>query len=215
MKSNYFVLLITLLPLIKANAEITIFEDKHHNLLTNMVIVDSRKLQDCIALSVKKSKCLPAEMFQSKNGVLASFRDIYWVFGASTIKHTNGVLVFGDNPQQRNALAGLFHLAGQKNVWIWPNNFKEIVKQLGQGVGSEREQVRSTFYSGEMRDKLIVLTKELAYMKKNNWTIVSTEKNQAIKDSKLIAYKNSPLDSIALFVDLMLSGYRNVKVVVD
>jgi hypothetical protein len=52
-------------------------------------------------------------------------------------------------------------------------------------------------------------------MKKNNWTIVSTEKNQAIKDSKLIAYKNSPLDSIALFVDLMLSGYRNVKVVVD
>ena len=169
--------------------------------LKKMILIDASNISICQKESVKTAKCIPIKTFQSEQGELASFYHITWVLGTSGIKGSEELLVFADDDIQRDALVSLLYLAGQKKVWRWKNSKSDLQKLLGQGKGQARGIIRSKYYTARMRDKYLVLPKELELLKKQEWQITTDDK---LSSNKTVIIGNQPLESLARFTRLLM-----------
>ena len=133
-------------------------------LAAGAVAVDTRATEACAAKSIEGARCLPAAAFLGPHRRLADFREILWLLGANGLDGGEHVLVAGDAPEARDFVAGILHLAGQKQVSI-------LTRSLSQGAGlpadalgpgTERAMTREKVFQAPLRDPLIVLRGELA-----------------------------------------------------
>lgn len=128
------------------------------------VPIDARALSACRARSLPGARCLPAADFLGPHGRLASIRDMLWLIGAAGLSGNEHVLVIGNAPRERDFVAGILYLAGQKKISI-------LTQPVARGggldkdalvPGEERAATRQAVFQAPMRDDLIVLRGELA-----------------------------------------------------
>jgi hypothetical protein len=200
------------------HSKITIINTATQAQLKNKVLVDARNLKSCQASSVTGAKCLPADTFHSKKGDLASFYDIGWAFGTANLKETDDVLVFADEPQDRNALAGLLFLAGHHKVAYWSGKVSELQKLVGSAAGQSRGILRTHIYLGIMRDNYIALSNEIESLKKKGWQVIlesNLKPGFKLKNKKLLIAGKSPIKNIATFAQLQAEGKHQLLLSID
>jgi len=131
-----------------------------------VTVVDARAPAACLAKSVRGAHCLPAADFLGPHGRLASFRQIFWLLGTAGLSGREHVLVVGDDPVERDFVAGMLYLSGQRKVSI-------LTRAVSQGAGlapdalgpgRPRAMLRNPIYQGTVRGDDIVLRTELARM---------------------------------------------------
>ncbi len=133
-------------------------------LLGRVIVVDARAQPACLAKSVRGAHCLPAADFLGPHGRLASFRQIFWLLGTAGLSASEHVLVVGDDPTERDFVAGMLYLSGQREVSILA---QPVSKGAGLapealGPGTPRAMTRNPVYQGTVRGADIVLRSELA-----------------------------------------------------
>lgn len=139
------------------------YTDHASNLIGSVTVVDARSEDACLRYTVRGAHCLPAADFLGPHGRLASFREIYWLLGTAGLSEQVHVLVVGDDPTERDFVAGMLYLCGQKKVSILTipvargAGLKQT--QMGQGIG--RGMTRNPIYQGVVREDQIVLRDEL------------------------------------------------------
>lgn len=133
-------------------------------LIGHATVVDARPLAACLHRSVANAKCLPASDFLGPHGRLAAFTDLYWLLGTAGIAARDAVLVVGDNPRERDFVAGMLYLSGQAAVTVLNRPISDgaglPVSSLGPGTA--RGMLRQPIYEGTVRADAIVLRSELA-----------------------------------------------------
>lgn len=133
-------------------------------LMGRVTVVDVRAQATCLARSIDGAHCLPAAEFFGPHGRLAGFREIFWLLGTAGLSGREHVLVAGDDPTERDFVAGMLYLCGQRKVSILTLPLSQGVglpaAQLGTGMG--RAMTRNPFYQATVRENDIVLRSELA-----------------------------------------------------
>jgi len=127
-------------------------------------LIDSRTEARCRAATVPGAVCLPPEAFFGPHRRLASVRDISWVLGSAGLRGDEAVLVLGDDPVRRDAIAALLYLAGQSQVLVLNAPMDELAGRadVAWTPGRPRAILREPIHLGPWRDELIVLRDELA-----------------------------------------------------
>mgnify|MGYP001827949775 CR=1 FL=1 len=127
-------------------------------------LIDSRTEASCRAATVPGAVCLPPEVFFGPHRRLASVRDISWVLGSAGLRGDEVVLVLGDDPVRRDAVAALLYLAGQSQVLVLNAPMDELAGRADAAwtPGRPRAILREPIHLGPWRDELIVLRDELA-----------------------------------------------------
>lgn len=126
------------------------------------VVVDARPQADCMERSLAGARCLPAMDLLGPHHSLPSWRDLIWLLSAAGLKGDETVLVVGQDATDRDFVAGLLHLAGQKRVLILSEPVPRAVNAgLAAAPGSPRAFARSVVFEAPMRDDLLVLGQDL------------------------------------------------------
>ncbi len=166
---GFFPILFTLLwmaPIGSSQASDTAFGYTDHasNLIGKVTVVDARSEGACLRYTVRGAHCLPAADFLGPHGRLASFREIYWLLGTAGLSEQVHVLVVGDDPTERDFVAGMLYLCGQRKVSILtiPIARGAGLEQTQMGQGTGRGMTRNPIYQGVVREGQIVLRDELA-----------------------------------------------------
>ncbi|NEX22456.1 hypothetical protein G3480_19455 [Thiorhodococcus mannitoliphagus] len=131
---------------------------------TDLRLIDTRPEADCIASSASGAVCLPPEAFFGPHRRLASFRDIAWVLGTAGLRGDESVLVLGNDPVRRDAVAALLYLAGQSEVSVLYGRLDRLldVGLFEKGVGRGRGILRDPIHAGHWLEDRILLRNELA-----------------------------------------------------
>ncbi|BBP04023.1 hypothetical protein TPL01_15980 [Sulfuriferula plumbiphila] len=140
------------------------YTDHASNLIGSVTVVDARAENACLRYTVRGAHCLPAADFLGPHGRLASFREIYWLLGTAGLSEKAHVLVVGDDPTERDFVAGMLYLCGQEKVSILsiPVARRAGLEQTQMGQGTGRGMTRNPIYQGVVREDRIVLRNELA-----------------------------------------------------
>ncbi|HUW29699.1 MAG TPA: rhodanese-like domain-containing protein [Sulfuriferula sp.] len=166
---EFFPILLTMLWMVLAGnsqaSEVAFGYTNHaSNLIGSVTVVDARAEDACLHYTVRGAHCLPAADFLGPHGRLASFREIYWLLGTAGLSEQAHVLVVGDDPTERDFVAGMLYLCGQRKVSILTTPIARGAgleqAQMGQGTG--RGMTRNPIYLGVVREGRIVLRDELA-----------------------------------------------------
>lgn len=132
--------------------------------LAGITVVDARAQAACMKSSLRGAHCLPAADFLGPHGRLASFRQIYWLLGTAGLSGGEHVLVVGDDPTERDFVAGMLYLCGQASVAILKTRISDAAglprEQIGPGV--PRAMTRNPIYQAQQRGDDVVLRSELA-----------------------------------------------------
>ena len=131
--------------------------------LVDITVVDARTQAACMKSSLREAHCLPAADFLGPHGRLASFGQIYWLLGTAGLSGREHVLVVGDDPTERDFVAGMLYLCGQASVSILKLRISDGARlpreQVGRGV--PRAMTRNPIYQAQVRGGDIVLRSEL------------------------------------------------------
>lgn len=166
---GFFPILLTMLWMVPAgNSQASEaafgYTDHASNLIGSVTVVDARTEDACLHYTVRGAHCLPAADFLGPHGRLASFREIYWLLGTAGLSEQAHVLVVGDDPAERDFVAGMLYLCGQRKVSILtiPIARGAGLEQAQMGQGTGRGMTRNPIYQGVVREGRIVLRDELA-----------------------------------------------------
>ncbi|WP_413439014.1 sulfurtransferase [Sulfuriferula sp. GW1] len=166
---GFFPILFTMLWMVLAGnsqaSEVAFgYTDHASNLIGSVTVVDARAEDACLHYTVRGAHCLPAADFLGPHGRLASFREIYWLLGTAGLSEQAHVLVVGDDPTERDFVAGMLYLCGQRKVSILtiPIARGAGLEQTQMGQGTGRGMTRNPIYLGVVREGRIVLRDELA-----------------------------------------------------
>jgi len=135
--------------------------------LDGVTVVDARARGACVQRSVRGAHCLPAADFLGPHGRLASFRQIFWLLGTAGLSGQEHVLVVGDDPVERDFVAGMLYLCGQARVSVLTAPVAAGAAGAGLpaaqlGPGTPRAMTRSPIYQATVRDDDLVLRTDLA-----------------------------------------------------
>lgn len=129
------------------------------------VVIDARPLDACTQRSFAGARCLAAAEFLGPHRRLAGYRDILWLLGTAGLRGNETVLVVGQDPLERDFVAGLLHLAGQARVLILTAPAtRELAGGIPAAPGVARSFTREAVFEAPMRDTLVVLGRELRGM---------------------------------------------------
>jgi len=129
----------------------------------NEVVIDARPLAECRRASLPGARCLPADEFLGPHRRLAGEREILWLLGTAGLDGSEAVLVAGLDATERDFLAGLLHLAGQRAVRVLAEPLPRLLAGRADAApGNERGIVRAAVYTAPMRDRGLMLKPELA-----------------------------------------------------
>ena len=130
------------------------------------VVVDTRPLAECRTRTLAGARCLPADDLFGPQRRLPSARDLLWLLGTAGFAGNETVWVVGHDPVARDFVAGLLHVAGQREVRIVTEPVaRALAGGAPAGPGRERAMVRETVFEAPMRDELLVLLPELRAMR--------------------------------------------------
>lgn len=131
---------------------------------SDALVIDTRPLSACEKNTIAGAHCLPASDLLGPDGRLPSFADIFWALGTVGLSGHETVLIVGNQPGNRDFVAGLLYLCGQHRVEILTPPVEAVLREghWPAGQGQSRGILRTVVYTASMRDKLIVLPAELA-----------------------------------------------------
>ncbi len=127
------------------------------------VIVDARAAKACEAASLPGARCLPVRDLLGPHNRLANPSGLLWALGTAGLTGRERVLVAGAPSLDRDFLAGLLFIAGQRQVLV----LRPAIARLGrQGTplqpGTARAMTREAVWQAPMRADRIVLGSEIA-----------------------------------------------------
>ena len=130
------------------------------------VVVDSRTAQQCETATMAGARCLPAADFFGPHRRLASIAEIAWLLGTAGLDGNESVLVVGDDATDRDFVAGMLFIMGQRQVRILADHVSRLVSSnmFSKYAGVARSQVRETVYSASSRIQNVVFGLELFRM---------------------------------------------------
>lgn len=124
------------------------------------VIVDARDAKRCEKASLNGARCLPVRDILGPHKRLANFSGLLWLFGTAGLTGAEHVLVVGDQSRDKEFLAGVLYLAGQRKVSVLTKSLNSQPKdKLAPGIS--RSKTRETVYQAAMRNGRIVLRSDL------------------------------------------------------
>ena len=199
--------------------------------------VDTRSLAACAERSLRAARCLPAAEFLFPDGRLASFRGILWLLGTAGLDGRETVIVFGDSPTDRQFVAGVLLLSGQAQVFLWNASPEALFTSRPEeiGPGHRRGVIRDPVYIAWMREAMLVLRHDLiARIRSDSAPLIvdgragdpqqrirgairydpESWRRRAGESGEVIAYAESPRESIAFFTHLQSRGV-DAKVYAD
>jgi hypothetical protein len=125
------------------------------------VLLDTRPAAVCAARSVRGARCLPVEEFRDAQGRLPDWREILWLFSTARLTGSETALVLGEQALERDAVAALLHIAGQREVRVVEEPVSRLLDAgMAAGPGAPRDFARQVAYTGRMRDTMLVLRQE-------------------------------------------------------
>lgn len=125
-------------------------------------IVDTRPEAVCRKATLSGARCLPVHEFIGPHKRLANISGVLWLLGSAGIKGDEHLLVIGDRPDEKELMAGLLYLAGQKRVSVLMPMVKAVAgEQQELKPGRIRSKTREAVYAAPMRDRHIILRGEL------------------------------------------------------
>lgn len=128
------------------------------------VVVDTRPAEACKQRSLAGARCLPAAIFLSTHRRLPGERDLLWLLGTAGLKGDETVLVVGQDATDRDFVAGLLYMAGQRRLQVLTEPVGRLLESGKTGPGRERSFAREVVFEAPMRDGLVVLRDELLAM---------------------------------------------------
>jgi len=134
------------------------------------LLLDTRSADRRKQRSLKGARCLSADELLGPNRRLPSLRDIAWLLGALGLSGDETVVIAGRPGLQRDFVAGVLYLAGQRSVQVLTPPLGRLISaakgelENGRGRGMSREVI----YSAHPRDGQIVLRQELWQMIKED-----------------------------------------------
>lgn len=127
-----------------------------------VTVIDSRPLADCKQATLPNARCLPADDFLGPHRSLSSERDLLWLLGTAGLDGSEAVLVVGQDATARDFVAGLLHLAGQRQVRVLTEPLARVLAGRSDAVpGQERGMIRAAVYTAPMRAERVVLKQEI------------------------------------------------------
>lgn len=128
-------------------------------------ILDTRAQASCEKASLPQARCLPVRDLLGPHNRLANISGLLWLFGTAGLTGNESVLVIGDNARDRDFLAGLLYLAGQKQVSVLTRSLAGLkANDLAFKPGLARSTTREVVYQAAMRSHVAVLRSELVQM---------------------------------------------------
>lgn len=144
-----------LVPFVRVTTAYGIENDFSYTKRTDFTsVIDTRALKKCETASLMNARCLPASVFLGPHGRLVNFRDILWLFGGVGLQGNETVLVIGDNPKDRDFVAGLLYVAGQAKVQVLSEKLNPELMTEG---GTARNITREKIFEATMRDRKSVV----------------------------------------------------------
>jgi len=136
-----------------------------------IVIADTRAADACRAKSLEGARCLPSADFIAPQSRLPDERNLLWLLGTAGLTGDEHVLVVGDDAVARDFVAGILHVAGQRDVRVLTEPVSRLIASGANAApGRGRASIREAVYTAPMRDGLVVLRRELVAMRP--WPVV-------------------------------------------
>ncbi|HEB96118.1 MAG TPA: hypothetical protein ENI96_06785 [Sedimenticola thiotaurini] len=124
-----------------------------------MTILDLRPADRCSSGSFAGARCLPVTDVLGPHRRLAGFSGILWLLGSAGLDGSERVLIIGDRPADREFMAGLLYLAGQRRISILTTAASNAA---GSSPGTPRGRTRERIWQAPVRADRILLRSELA-----------------------------------------------------
>ena len=129
------------------------------------LIIDVRQLDKCEKASLPGAHCLPLRDVLGPHKRLANISGLLWLLGTVGLSGFEHVMVIGDRARDRDFMAGLLYIAGQKKTTILEtviSNNSALANRLE--AGTVRGRTREKVFQASMRSQLVVLRSELLGM---------------------------------------------------
>ncbi len=123
-------------------------------------IIDTRSAVLCEKASLQGARCLSARDFFGPHKRLANFSGILWLLGTAGLTGSEHVLIVGNKSVDKEAMAGLLFIAGQRKISILRQAIGSL-KNTNLAPGVTRSKSREEIYQSTMRSDRIVLRDDL------------------------------------------------------
>lgn len=124
------------------------------------VILDARAEAACREGSLPGARCLPATALIGPHGRLANLSGLLWLLGSVGLTGDEHVLVVGGPGAEKEQLAGILYLAGQRRISVLRQAL-DALEGAERRPGIPRGRTREAVYTAAMRDDRVVLRDEL------------------------------------------------------
>jgi len=126
------------------------------------VILDVRAAADCQTGSLPGARCLPVEDVLAPHRRLANISGILWLLGTAGLEGSERVLIVGERGPQREFMAGLLYLAGQRRISILNRPLSRLTGESGDmRPGLPRSRTREAVWQAPLRADRVLLRSEL------------------------------------------------------
>lgn len=207
-------LLFCMLTMVRAEAGIHALNQLDNIEPGQFTLIDARDLEQCSSASLAGARCLPASTFIAADDSVASFYHIGWALGTHGLQADENILVFADSEADRNILAGVLHLSGQKNVWVWQGDISRLRQIFETAPGQIRALTRQQVYQGVVRETSLALVSEIGQLEASGWRMFESSAPPPA-GSRVIVAGTNPAKSVDTFVRLLLENRFLPKLVVD
>jgi len=123
-------------------------------------IIDTREAAQCESASLKTARCLPASDFLAAHNRLANISGLLWLLGTAGLTGREHVLVIGDQTRDKEFIAGLLYLAGQRKITVLATPVAKLAAAR-LAPGTLRSTTREKIFSAAMRSDRIVLRRDI------------------------------------------------------
>lgn len=141
-----------------------------------------RSKERCSELTLDKATCLPVEELLASRQRVANFSGLLWKLGTADLVGDEHVLVVGESIVRKDVIAGILHLAGQRQISILVPNLSELISTLPESRHSKGVVTSSTrrqVWQAPMRSENIVLHDEMLQLVSGNRTLILDGRSDA------------------------------------
>lgn len=140
--------------------------------------LDVRQQDDCLHQTLANAICLPVESLLTDRARLANFSGLLWKLGTAGLTGSEHMLIMGDKLVRMEFVAGLLHLAGQRQITLLYRPLTDIIEQHDKqhdqqfAPGSPTPPTRTSVWQSLMRSENIVLHNEMQQQAQAGATVI-------------------------------------------
>lgn len=134
---------------------------------SRLTIIDTRSSHACQQATLDNARCLPAHGFLGPHKRLVNFSGLLWLLGSIGLSGEEHVLVAGDSSSNKEFVAGLLYLAGQKRITVLAHSLSQQTEHT-LVKGRTRSKTREVVFQAPMRSGAVVLQADLNRMIQSN-----------------------------------------------